>query len=106
MWAPAESVYPSPTMNEKRPAWARYLLRYLDTALKTLVALVTLAVGIAALVGATTSSPGKWVLDAVFNVDLAAPEVQVQVESPFSPELEAQLLEWLRNENAAREGTP
>jgi phosphatidate phosphatase APP1 len=87
----------------ERPAWARYVLRYVDTALKTLVALVTLAVGIAALVGATTSSPGKWVLDAVFNVELTAPEVQV--ESPFSPELEAELLKWLRNENAP-EATP
>lgn len=93
-------------MKTERPAWARYLLRYLDTALKTLVALVTLAVGIAALVGATSSPPGKWVLDAVFQVELKAPEVQVQVESPFSPELEAALLEWLRKENAALEGTP
>lgn len=92
-------------MKTERPAWKTYLLRYLDTALKTLVALATIAAGITAMVAAATSSPGKWALEAAFQIDLT-PEFQVQVESPFSAELEAALLEWLRAENAAREGTP
>lgn len=91
----------------ERPAWKTYLLRYLDTALKTLVALVTIAAGITAMVAAATSSPGKWVLEAAFQIDLiTTPEFQVEVESPFSAELEAALLEWLSTENAAREGQP
>lgn len=94
-------------MKTERPAWKTYLLGKLNVVLTTLVALVTIAAGITAMVAAATSSPGKWVLEAAFQIDLTAtPEFQVEVESPFSAELEAALLEWLTAENAAREGTP